>query len=93
MDQFSQPGYPETVVPGQEHLGRSLVGGLPRTDLHRINVTAMEKRHDSPAASRGLSLQAAAARQPLPTRHDSIVSAETWRTDNARSAADERVQG
>ena len=42
MDQFSQPGYPQTMVPAQERLDRNLVGGLPRTDLHRINVTAME---------------------------------------------------
>ena len=42
VGQFSQPGPPEAVVPGQERLGRSLVGGLPRTDLHRINVTARE---------------------------------------------------
>jgi hypothetical protein len=42
VDQFSQPGCPEAVVPGEECLGRSLVGGLPRTDLHRINVTARE---------------------------------------------------
>jgi hypothetical protein len=40
MDQFLQPGRTQTVVPGQERPGRSLVSGLPRTDLHRINVTA-----------------------------------------------------
>jgi hypothetical protein len=40
MDQFLQPGHTQTVVPGQERPGRSLVSGLPRTDLHRINVTA-----------------------------------------------------
>jgi hypothetical protein len=27
-------------VPGEERLGRSLVGGLPRTDHHHINLTA-----------------------------------------------------
>ena len=43
MDQFPQTGHPETAMPGEERLHRSLVGGLPRTDLHRINVTAMEK--------------------------------------------------
>ena len=42
MNQFPQPGPPQTVVPGEKRLGRSLVGGLPRTDLHRINVTARE---------------------------------------------------
>jgi hypothetical protein len=31
------------VVPGEERPGRSLVGGLPRTDLHRINVTLARK--------------------------------------------------
>ncbi len=41
--QLSQAGHPETVVAGKELLGRSLVGGLPRTDLHRPNVTAMEQ--------------------------------------------------
>jgi hypothetical protein len=40
-DQFSQAGYPETIMPDKKLLGRSLVGGLPRTDLHRINLTAM----------------------------------------------------
>ena len=40
VDQFSQAGPPQAVVPGEERLGRSLVGGLPRTDHHRINVTA-----------------------------------------------------
>jgi len=43
MDQFSQAGRPQAVVPGQERLGRRLVGGLPRTDPHRINVTTMEQ--------------------------------------------------
>jgi hypothetical protein len=41
IDQFPQAGYPQTVVPGQERAGRSLVGGLPRTDLHCINLTTM----------------------------------------------------
>ena len=40
MDQFSQAGRAEAVMPGQERLGRGLVGGLPRADVHRINVTA-----------------------------------------------------
>ena len=44
MDQFPQAGPPETVVPGQKHLGRSLVGGLPRANVHCTTVTAMEKR-------------------------------------------------
>jgi hypothetical protein len=43
MNQLSQPGPPETVVPGKKRLGCSLVGGLPRSDLHCINVTAREK--------------------------------------------------
>jgi hypothetical protein len=30
-------------VAGKKLLGRSLVGGFPRTDLHRINVTAREQ--------------------------------------------------
>jgi hypothetical protein len=42
VNQLSQPGSPQAVVPGQERLGRSLVGSLPRTDPHRINVTARE---------------------------------------------------
>jgi len=42
MDQFPQAGPPQTVVPGEERPGRSPVGGLPRTDLHRINLTARE---------------------------------------------------
>jgi len=43
MDQFLQAGPPQTVVPGKERPGRNLVGGLPRTNLHRINVTATEQ--------------------------------------------------
>ena len=43
MDQFSQAGRAEAVMPGQERLGRGLVGGLPQADVHRINVTAEEK--------------------------------------------------
>ena len=43
MDQFPQTGRPDAVVPGEERLGRSLVGGLPRTDLHRINTIAMTR--------------------------------------------------
>jgi hypothetical protein len=43
MSQFPQPGPPQTVVPGKKRLSSSLVGGLPRSDLHRINVTATEK--------------------------------------------------
>jgi hypothetical protein len=53
MDQFPQPGHPETVVPGKKRLGRSLVGGLPRTDLHRINVTAVEEGAIAPRCLRG----------------------------------------
>jgi hypothetical protein len=30
-------------MPGEERLGRRLVGGLPGTDHHRINVTAVEQ--------------------------------------------------
>jgi hypothetical protein len=29
-------------VPGKKRLGSSLVGGLPRPDLHRVNITAAE---------------------------------------------------
>jgi hypothetical protein len=43
MDQFPEPGYPKTALPGKKLPGRRLVSGLPRTDLHRINVTAMGK--------------------------------------------------
>jgi hypothetical protein len=43
MNQFPQPGPPQTVVPGKKRLGSSLVGGLPRSDLHRLNITATEK--------------------------------------------------
>lgn len=46
MDQFSQAGRAEAVMPGQERLGRGLVGGLPRGDVHRINVTAQESVMD-----------------------------------------------
>jgi hypothetical protein len=38
MNQFPQPGHPEMVVPGEERPGRSLVGGLPRTHVHRITI-------------------------------------------------------
>jgi hypothetical protein len=30
-------------VPGKKRLSSGLVGGLPRPDLHRINITAREK--------------------------------------------------
>ena len=43
MDQFPQPGYPKMTVPGKKLPGRRLVGGLPRTDLHPINVAAWSK--------------------------------------------------
>jgi hypothetical protein len=43
MNQFSQPGHPETAVPDKKRLGSGLVGGLPRSDLHRINITVSEK--------------------------------------------------
>jgi hypothetical protein len=42
-------------MPGEEGAGRSLIGGLPRTDLHCINVTAMEKRRDGSLPRRTLS--------------------------------------
>jgi hypothetical protein len=48
MNQFPQPGHPQSGVPGEKRLGRSLVGGLARTDPHRINVSQRERR-DSPA--------------------------------------------
>ena len=44
IDQFSQTGHPETVVPGKKRPGRRLVGGRPQTNVHRTNVTATEKR-------------------------------------------------
>jgi hypothetical protein len=34
MGQFSQPGHPDTLVPGQERPGRSLIGGLPSMNLY-----------------------------------------------------------
>ena len=43
MGQFPQARHPETVVPGKKRLGRRLVDGLPRTNVHRTNVTAREK--------------------------------------------------
>ena len=43
MDQFPQPSYPNTVVPGKKLPGGRLVGGIPRTDLHRINIAARGK--------------------------------------------------
>jgi hypothetical protein len=43
-DEFSQAGHPQTVVPGKKLLGRRLVGGHPRTNVHRTNVTSMEER-------------------------------------------------
>jgi hypothetical protein len=49
-DQFSQAGRPQAVVPGEERLGRRLVSGLPRTDLHRINVTAAQQAAIAPPA-------------------------------------------
>ena len=39
----ARTGYPKTVVPGKKLPGRRLVGGLPRTDLHHINVAAKGK--------------------------------------------------
>jgi hypothetical protein len=42
MNQFSQPGYPQTAVPGQEGPGCSLIGDIPRTDPHHINLTARQ---------------------------------------------------
>jgi hypothetical protein len=44
LDQFPQTRHPQTAVPGKKRLGRRLVGGLPRTNVHLTNVTAMEKR-------------------------------------------------
>ena len=43
MNQFPQPGYPKTAVPGKKLPGCRLIGGLPRTDLHGTNVTARGK--------------------------------------------------
>ena len=42
--QFPQVRHPETVVPRKKRLGRRLVGGLPRTNVHHTNVTTKEKR-------------------------------------------------
>lgn len=42
MDEFPQPGHPGAVVPGEERLGRPLVGAPPRTDPHRLNVTVTD---------------------------------------------------
>jgi len=54
MNQFPQMGHRETVVPGKKRLGRRLVGGLPRTHLHRINLTATDKDATAlPAATFG----------------------------------------
>jgi len=39
MQDFPEAGHPGTAVPGEKRLGRRLVSGFPRTDLHRINVT------------------------------------------------------
>ncbi len=50
MDHLPQPGHPQTAVLGKKRLGRRLVGGLPRTNVHHANVAAMEKRANSPAA-------------------------------------------
>jgi len=43
MDQFPKAGRTDAVVPGQERLDRSMVGDLPRTDIHRITVTATQE--------------------------------------------------
>jgi hypothetical protein len=43
MDQFPQPGRPETVVPVQERLGRSLVGGLRGRTFTASPLRAMTK--------------------------------------------------
>jgi hypothetical protein len=51
MDQFSQPGYPKTAVPGKKLPGCRLVGGPPRTDLHGTNVTATGKGVLGPQAT------------------------------------------
>ena len=55
LSQPPQPGHPQTVVPGQERPGRSLAGRLPRTDLHRLNATASEKRRDTALLTREVS--------------------------------------
>jgi hypothetical protein len=55
VDQFSQAGHPETAMPGKKRLGRRLVGGLPRANLHRITVTAREKGAKAPAPHRAYS--------------------------------------
>ena len=66
MDQFSQARYPETIVPGKKRLDRRLVGGLPRTNDHRAQLTAVEKC----AIALLLRQEAAAARQTLQQRHE-----------------------
>ena len=74
MNQLSQAGRPETVVPGKERLGSSPVGGLPLSDLHRTNITGREKgTMVLPARTfRGRRRPAgtpAAARADVPGRH------------------------
>ncbi len=50
MDHLPQPDHPKTAMPGKKRLGRRLVGGLPRTNVHHTNVAAIEKHANSPAA-------------------------------------------
>jgi hypothetical protein len=45
MEEFPKAGHPGTVVLGEERLGSRMVGGFPRTDLHRINVTVAGKKN------------------------------------------------
>ena len=58
VNQFAQPGHPEAVVPGKERLGHSPVGGLPRTNLHQMNVTAKQKDTMARLVQSGLSARA-----------------------------------
>ena len=67
MDQFSQAGRPQAVVPGQERLGRRLVGGLPADGPSPHQRNHHGARRDSPADPR-VSREGSAARQAFPTR-------------------------
>jgi hypothetical protein len=58
MDQFPKAGRTDAVVPGQERLDRSMVGDLPRTDIHRITVTAMQNGYESATFSHRRSFNA-----------------------------------
>jgi hypothetical protein len=56
MNQFSQPGRPETAVPGEKCAGSGLVGGLPRSDPAACAVEALEYRQERLIRVSGLIL-------------------------------------